>query len=255
MYPTPRSNALALTTNRTPRQNAPSSLPPIPASMNQPRPGYSMPYPTPMHPIGSPYAQPVMMPQYPPVPTPGMAPPTPGMVHRNVVQPMQMQPNQPNQPMWGQQSPAAASPPVPMGFVRPMHNSLPPAGVYSSPMAQQNQQSLQLYPHSAVGMMHHPPSPAMSPMMTPGMNKPFPTRQNSQGSVPSGAPLPVSVPVTFQVPPSNGQMPYMMPGPMHQPTHSPQGVLPPYGRPPQGRGVPLHPSQYPPQPNSFPRQW
>ncbi|KIM20406.1 hypothetical protein M408DRAFT_138383 [Serendipita vermifera MAFF 305830] len=257
MYPTPRSNALALSTNRTPRQTPPSSLPPPAVPMNQPRQGYTMPYPTPMHPMGSPYTQPMMVSQYPPVTTPIMAPTTPGMVHRNVVPGMSMQPAQPNPPMWGQQSPATASPSMPMGFVRPMHTSLPPTGSYPASMVPPGPPSVPLYPHSTVGMMHHPPSPAMSPMMAPGMAKPFPnpTRQNS---LPNGVPLapnglPVSVPVTFQVPPSNGHMSYMVPGHMHPPSHSPQGVLPPHARPPQGRGGPLHPSQYPPAPNNFQR--
>jgi hypothetical protein len=266
MYPTPRSNALALSTNRTPRQTPPSSLPPPVAPMTPSHLSYSAPYP-PMHPVSSPYTQPMMIPQYPQASTPVMAPPTPGMVHRNSAPGMAMQQSPSSQPMWGQQAPAAPSPPVPMGFVRQMHHgSLPPTGAYPAAMVQQVPQSLQLYPHPPAGMMHHPPSPAVSPMMPPGMNKPFstPSRTNS---LPSGVPppqmaspaLPVSVPVTFQMPPSappHGQMPYIMHGHMHPPpTQSPQGMLP-HGRPPpQGPGVPMHPPQYPPVPNNFPRQW
>ena len=260
LFPTPRSNALALSTNRTPRQTPPSSLPPPATQMNPPHLGFTAPYPQPIHPIGSPYAQPMMMPQYPPTSTPVMGPPTPGMVHRSVTQGVSPQQPQPTQPMWGQQVQAAASSPVPMGFVRPVHTSVPPTGAYPAPMIQQAPQSLQIYP--TAGMMH-PPSPAISSMLPPGMDKAFPTpsRTNSlPGAVPTmpSPALPVSVPVAFQIPPSapsHGQMPYMMPGHMHpQPTQSPQGMIA-HPRPPQGRGVPMHPQQYPPAPNNFPRPW
>lgn len=277
--PTPRSNALALTTNRTPRQPTPSSLPhiplPVPQNMpqNPPRPGYpqSMAYSSPMLPMASPYSQPMMVtPQYGP-PTPVMAPPTPGMMHRSSTPSIPMQPpmqgtplQAPMQgvPMWGQQPPPPG-PPGQMGYMRQMQAPLPPPVQYQPQMVHQSP-SLQLYMQPQPGMMH-PPSPALSPMAPPGMNKAMMNGQRpSNPNMPGGAmqpnSLPVSMPMTFQVPPPQvppQQMGYMMHSPMQAPG-TPQQQFNPQMRPPQGRGMPMHPPQYPtpaPPPSGFPRPW
>jgi hypothetical protein len=268
--PTPRSNALALTTNRTPRQTPPSSLPPpplpVPQSMppNPSRGTYSqgMPYPSPMLPVASPYNQPMMVPQYAP-PTPVMAPPTPNM-HRSSTPGGQMQGPVQGAPLWGQQPPVghASGPPAQMAYMRQMQAPLPPPVQYQPQMIQHpSSQSLQLYMPPQQGMMP-PPSPGLSPMAPPGMNKslpniPRPNNPNMSGVPMQQAPLPVSVPMTFQMPPHAPpqQMGYMMASPLQAPG-TPQQQFNPQMRPPQGRGMPLHPSQYPtPAPNGYPRPW
>ena len=257
-YPTPRSNALALTTNKTPSHTPPGSVPPAaPPSMMPGRPPFPTTYSSPLLPNATPFNQSMMTtPQYG-SPQPMPPPLTPGMIHRGVNQ--QMMPSTPSMtPMWAPQTPGSTGP-VHGGYLR---QQMPPVGYQNNMIQQQQQPSsqspLQLYmPQS--GML--PPSPGVSPLMPPGMAKPFP--QGPRGSMGSmGNNGPMQMPMGYPSPQSQG--PYMMGNPMLPPlAQQAQQQQPlPHGRVPQmpqGRGMPMQMPPYqqipPGAPGGYPRPW
>jgi hypothetical protein len=261
VHHTPRTNALALTTNRTPRQPPHATLPPQNVPMNPPANAYPMSFPSPMLPMATPFPQPMLQPQYPqtgPVmgpPPSGMNPP--GMVHQVTNPAMQMPAGPSPGSLWGQQSPV--TPALPMPYGRQVHGSLPPVQVGMPPPQQVYQSSVVQHPPTsplyipAAAAMMHPSSPALSPMAPPGMAKVPPSmqRNNSLGGAPNPVQptgLPISVPVTFQ-------MPYMAGTPVPQQMNSQQ--IPSHARPPpQGRmpSIPHNPYTMP-HPNGYPRPW
>ncbi|PVG02121.1 hypothetical protein CPB86DRAFT_804823 [Serendipita vermifera] len=235
---TPRTNALALTTNRTPRQPPHTALPPQNIPMNPPANTYPMSFPSPMLPMATPYTQPMLQPQYPQAP-PVMGPPPsgmnpPGMVHQVTNPAMTMPPGPTPGSLWGQQSPV--TPALPMPYGRQVHGSLPPVQVVYQSSVVQHPPTSPLFMPPTAGMMH-PSSPALSPMAPPGMNK----------VPPMGGPS-NPVPVTFQ-------MPYMPGAPVPAQMNAQQ--VPSHARPPpQGRmpSIPHNPYTMP-HPNGYPRPW
>ncbi|CCA68817.1 hypothetical protein PIIN_02678 [Serendipita indica DSM 11827] len=255
-YPTPRTNALALTTNKTPGHTPPGSVPPPAGPTMMPsRPPFPATYSSPLLPNATPFNQSmVATPQY--APPASMAPPlTPGMIHRGVNQPMQMPSTPSMTPMWAPQTPGSTGP-IHGGYMRPQ---MPPVSAYQNNMMPQQQQQpsqppLQLYmPQS--GML--PPSPGVSPLMPPGMSKPFPPGPRT--SIGSNGPMPMSM--GYPSPQSQG--PYMMSSPMLPPLpqQAQQQPLPHARIPqmPQGRGMPMQASPYqqipPGAPGAYPHPW